>query len=181
MSTVSLRSQRRLSLLACATLMLAVGCGTPPPAPAPAPAPVVRPPAPVAAAPAPAPRPAAPVSRFSNEADWRRAVAEQIHAAHRDRVFAGRPPHPLKAVVVVDITLRGDGQVVQTEIMRAPSHARHLGDEAAKMARAAGPYPVPPASVAARGSIRLTETWLFRDDDRFQVRTLALTQDLKAN
>jgi len=40
--------------------------------------------------------------------------------------------------------------------------------------QAAVPLPPPPPALLGRGtSVRFTETWLFREDDRFQLRTLA--------
>jgi protein TonB len=160
--------------LGFAFLALLFGCSTPPPAPEPPPSkPVV--------VPAPPPRPAAapaPVSKFADEVEWRRATALHIHAVHKKRIFEGRPPHPLKAVVVVQMTVARDGRVQRAEVLRAPDHARHLGPEATRMAFAASPVPVPPAALASSGQVRFTETWLFRQDEQFQLRTLALTQNL---
>jgi protein TonB len=61
--------------------------------------------------------------------------------------------------------------------MRAPKHARELGPVAVRTVHAASPLPAPPRALLGRGtSVRFTETWLFRDDDRFQIRTLAQEQ-----
>ena len=42
--------------------------------------------------------------------------------------------------------------------------------------RDASPLPAPQRSLVRNGRIELTETWLFRDDGRFQIRTLAQAQ-----
>jgi protein TonB len=97
-------------------------------------------------------------------------------AVNRDRVFEGRPPNPLKAVVVLDLTVGADGRLQRATVMRAPDHARELGAEAVRTAQAALPLPAPPRSLVSRGPLRFTETWLFRHDNRFQLRTLALPQ-----
>jgi protein TonB len=112
------------------------------------------------------------------EAEWRRVLAQHILDANRERVFEGRPPHPLKAVVVLELTIGADGRLQQAVVLRAPAHARHLGAEAIRAAQAAAPLPPPPppSSLAGRGSVRVAETWLFRADERFQLRTLAETQ-----
>jgi len=140
------------------------------------------PPAPPATPTAPAspPRsaaPAAPPPVALTEPDWRRTLAQHILTVNKDRVFEGRPPHPLKAIVVLELAVGADGRVQSASVMRAPSHARELGAVAVLTAQAASPLPPPPRAVLGRGtSVRFTETWLFRNDDRFQLRTLAQTQ-----
>ena len=39
--------------------------------------------------------------------------------------------------------------------------------------RQAAPYPKPPARLLRGGRLELSETWLFQDDGRFQLRTRA--------
>ena len=124
--------------------------------------------APLASAPKPA--------ESTSETEWRRALAQHILAANRDRVFEGRPPHPLKAVVVLELTVGADGRLQRAAVLRAPNHARELGPVAVRTAEAASPLPTPPRALLSRGAVRFTETWLFRDDNRFQLRTLAQTQ-----
>lgn len=105
-------------------------------------------------------------------------MAQRIHDANGAKIFEGRPPHLLKAVVVLELTVDGDGRVQRTAVMRTPSHARDLGNEAIRTVHAAAPLPPPPRAMLNRGSVRFMETWLFRQDDRFQVRTLAEPQQL---
>jgi len=148
------------------------GCSAPPPPPAPTAAPT-----PPAAAPAVAPKAGAQrQGEFLTESDWRRALAQHILAVNRERVFEGRPPHPLKAVVVLELTVGSDGRLQRATVLRVPDHARELGADAIRIAQAASPLPPPPRALLGRGAVRLTETWLFRDDNRFQLRTLAQTQ-----
>jgi protein TonB len=144
------------------------GCASPPLPPAgPTPQPAPASPPPAALPPAATP---------TTEADWRQALAQHILAANRDSVFEGRPPHPLKAIVVLELTVDPDGRVQRASVLRAPDHARELGAVAVRTAQAASPLPPPPRALLGRGSVRLVETWLFRDDNRFQLRTLAQTQ-----
>lgn len=103
-------------------------------------------------------------------------MAQHIQSVNRQRVFDGRPPHPLKAIVVLELTVASDGRIERANVLRAPGHAPELGAEAVRMVQAASPLPPPPRSVAGRGSVRLTETWLFRQDNLFQLRTLAQAQ-----
>lgn len=164
----------RLVFLAVAAATV-VACSTPAPPPAPTP----KPPAavPPLTAPAPAPRAIpAPAPTFVTETAWKRALAEHIQRVNQHRVFPGRPPYPLKGVVVVELTVAADGRVQRASVLRAPSHARELGAEAVRSAEAASPFPPPPRALAATGSVRLTETWLFRQDNLFQLRSVALEQ-----
>jgi protein TonB len=150
------------------------GCSAPPAADVPAPAPA---PVPVRPAETP-PASKAPPEVPRTEVAWRRAVAQRIHDANGSKIFEGRPPHLLKAVVVLELTVGADGSVQRASVMRTPSHARALGDEAIRTVHAAAPLPPPPRLMLSRGSVRFLETWLFRQDDRFQVRTLAEQQFL---
>lgn len=157
-----------LGLNACAPTPVPPSARPPSPAPQPsAPAPVP----PQAAAPAPRKPP-----ESQTEHEWRRALAEHIVAVNRERAFEGRPPNPLKAVVVLELTVGADGRLQRASVMRVPDHARELGAEAVRTAQAASPLPPPPRALASRGPVRFTETWLFRYDNRFQIRTLALPQ-----
>jgi protein TonB len=152
--------------------MVLGGCSAPfsPPAPVTAPS-ASRPPSPSAASPAARPADA------QSESDWRRALAQHILAVNREQVFEGRPPNPLKAVVVLELTVGADGRIQNASVMRAPDHARDLGPVAVRTARAASPLPPPPRALLGRGtSVRFTETWLFRQDNRFQLRTVAQVQ-----
>lgn len=157
---------RRLALWVVVASAMA-GCAAPPAPtrPAPVPAPPVQPP--------PVKPPAAPPR---SEADWRRAVAHHIQSINAAKVFEGRPPHPLKAVVVLEVTVAADGRLQRVSVLRTPAHARELGDEAIRTIRQAAPLPAPPRALLNTGNVRFTETWLFREDNRFQLRTLALEQ-----
>lgn len=175
----------RLQRVGCAFgLLMPVLLGLSACAPTPVPPPARPPSPPPAPQPsAPSPQAAAPSARKPAESEteqqWRRALAEHIVAANRERVFDGRPPNPLKAVVVLELTVGADGRLQRATVLRAPEHARNLGAEAVRTAQAASPLPPPPRDLASRGAVRFTETWLFRDDNRFQIRTLALPQLLE--
>jgi periplasmic protein TonB len=159
-------------LMAVAAALGLASCSAPhaPPAAPSAPAPSAR-------ATTPSPAPAARHSDALSEADWRRALAQHILTVNRDRVFEGRPPHPLKAVVVLDLSVGADGRIHSASVMRAPKHAPELGAVAVRTAQAASPLPPPPRALLGRSSsVRFTETWLFRQDERFQLRTLAQNQ-----
>lgn len=108
-------------------------------------------------------------------AAYRVALAQRVHAANADWVYAGRPPTPLRAIVVMQLRIDGSGRLLSTRLIRSNGYAA-LQRRAADSLRRAQPLPVPPATLT-RASPWLTETWLFDADGRFQLRTLALPQD----
>ncbi len=109
-------------------------------------------------------------------AEWKRIAAEHIQATNRNLIYSGAPPNPLRAVVVVEMTVSADGQVRRAELLRVPAHSRELGAVALRTLSAASPLPPLPRALVAQGTIRTTETWLFREDGHFQIRTLASPQ-----
>jgi len=168
------------SLLASLAVLVS-GCGTPP-AP---PAPVASAPAPVtesrSAAPAtPAAKPGASGVRLAPRDPaleaWKVAAAQKIHAANQKQVFEGRPHHLLKSVIVVEATVDRSGNVVGSRVTRSNGY-KQLDQMALNSLKAASPLPSPPGSLLPRGTLVYSETWLVANDDRFQVRTLALPQD----
>ena len=169
-----------------ATLLLAA-CGSPAPAPAPTP-PVASgtKPAPIVSAPVetidvrPATPATAPKVRLATLdpalEDWKRTAAEKVYAVNRTQLFEGRPEHLLRAVIVVEVTVDREGRVTRSKILRSPGIAS-LNSVALGSLKAASPLPAPPSKLVARGPLIFSETWLFRKDGRFQLRSLALAQE----
>lgn len=157
-------------------------CSSPAPAPPsatpPAAAPAAAPAAPAAPSSA-AVHPAPPVRLAPRDPaleTWKRAAAERIHAANTKELFAGRPHHLLQAVIVVEATVDRTGKVTQSRIVRSPG-IKALDQVALSSLKAASPLPAPPTALVARGTLVYSETWLFQNDGRFQVRTLAMAQE----
>lgn len=117
-----------------------------------------------------APAPVAP--RGQTLAQWKREAATRIHAHNKQHVYDGKVPPIVHAVVVVQMTVAPDGKVLKSEVLRRPDYAASEAALAVKTAQAASPLPPVPAS-AGKGNIQVAETWLFRKDGRFQLRTLA--------
>jgi periplasmic protein TonB len=165
---------------------LSSACTAPPPAPLPAP--TSRPAPPPAAVVGPKPdviaatEPPSParVARLAplNPAleSWKQRAAERIHEINGKSLFEGRPEHLLRAVVVVELTVDREGKVTSSKIMRSPGIG-DLNNAALRSLRAASPLPAPPSSLLVRGTLVYQETWLFRKDGRFQLRSLALPQE----
>ena len=107
---------------------------------------------------------------------WKRAAAERIHTINRAQTFEGRPHHLLKAVIVVEVAVDRSGQLMRSKVLRSPG-IKSLDQVALASLKAASPFPPPPSALVAKGPLVFSETWLFQNDGRFQVRTLALAQE----
>ena len=173
-----------LSCVSIAMLLLAA-CSAPAPAPAPAtasgtpPAPIVRAPVEIVdARPSAVPAPSAVrlAALDPTLETWKRTVAEKVYAVNRDHLFGGRPEHLLRAVIVVEVTVDREGRVARSKILRSPG-ITSLDSVALGSLKAASPLPAPPPRLVARGPLVFSETWLFRKDGRFQLRSLALPQE----
>jgi periplasmic protein TonB len=158
---------RRAILLAA---LLVAACGAPtPPAPE-------KPAAPVAAAPSAPPQaavPKLPPPRTPLDA-YKRDVAQRILSVNAAQSFEGRPPEILQAVVVLQFTIERSGTLTGLKTLRS----RHPAQEKVALAsvRAAAPFPAPPVALLRSSRVEVAETWLFRDDGKFQIRSLTEPQ-----
>ncbi len=103
---------------------------------------------------------------------YKTQVAQQVMRQNPSQTFSGQLPPMLPAIVVLNITVDKDGRLTDVVVQRSrdPDAARVA---VASMRRSA---PLPrPASLLAENSDSLTfsETFLFNDEYRFQLRTLA--------
>jgi periplasmic protein TonB len=160
------------TLAAAVLATVLAACSTPSPeAPGPA---QQQPVAPLAAArpvsPAYAP---APVSNTIES--YKHAFATRV-ATSSPSVFHEPLPKMLKSVVVVDVTIHRDGRVASASIRRSNGY-KDLEKVALQSVHHAAPYAAPSrALLRSDGTVNFLETFLFRDDGRFQVRTLAEAQ-----
>ena len=161
----------RAMLLGGATLML-VSCGTPKPPPPPE-TPVAE-----AKAAASGKEPDAEPPRESDARTvdgYKRDAARRIYFRNTKLLFDGAPPPMLKSVVILSIRVDAEGKPLRVTVVRG--NGQHdLEIRAIESVRTAAPLPVPRASLLTRGALEYYETWLFRDDERFQVRSLAEVQ-----
>jgi len=162
---------RRAALLA---VLLVAACGAPtPPAPEKPAAPAAPAPAPAPSAPPQAAVPALPPPRTPLDA-YKRDVAQRILSVSAAQTFEGRPPENLQAVVVLQFTIERSGTLTGLKTLRS----RHPAQEKIALAsvRAASPFTAPPTALRRSSRVEVAETWLFRDDGKFQIRSLAEPQ-----
>ena len=146
---------------------------TPQPEPVPAtPAPAATPAAQAAQAP---PAPVVAMSPASTLDAYKAEVAQRIYASSSE-LSAGRPQNLLRAVIVLNVVVDRNGQPTRITIQRTPGDAE-AEQRAILSVRRAAPFPRPSnAILRGGGGVEFSETWLFNDDGRFQLRTLSQGQ-----
>ena len=159
--------QRSIRAAALAAVALTAGCAA-----------LTSAPPPDAGQPA-AQAPAASVAPALTLEGYKKQAARHIVAASPE-AFDGKLPEILKSVVVLDLTIDRDGKVVKATVRRSNGY-KDLEATALESMRRAGRLPAPSVAVH-RGAPTITylETWLFRADGRFQIRSLAEPQPVAA-
>ncbi|NHQ92720.1 energy transducer TonB [Janthinobacterium lividum] len=104
---------------------------------------------------------------------YKSLVAQQIMAANGEYIFSGRLPPMLPAIVVLDLSVGPDGELKSVHV-----HRSRDSDASAAALAAVRRVPVffPPAAHLMRRHARtfdFSETFLFNDQYRFQLRTLS--------
>ncbi len=106
--------------------------------------------------------------------DYKRRLAGRIVAAS-PKVYREPPPPVMKSIVVLYIRVDRGGRPLRVSVFRSNGY-HDLERRAVASVVDALPLPAPPdALLDDRGSLGFLETFLFRDDDRFQVRSLVGT------
>jgi protein TonB len=75
----------------------------------------------------------------------------------------------------LQIAVDAGGQPTRVAVLRSNGYTE-LDRIAVQSVRRAAPLPHPSRFIMHGGGLEYTETWLFRDDGRFQIRTLAQPQ-----
>ena len=94
--------------------------------------------------------------------------AKHLYALYSDRIFKGKLPPLMHAVVVTEVELDSAGNVRGIEMVRVPKHAPEVVVAVREMIRAASPLPAP----QRMGGTRYTDIWLVDKSGRFQLDTL---------
>jgi protein TonB len=99
-------------------------------------------------------------------------VARHVVESNRDQTFSGKLPEMLPAIVVLRITVDREGNLANVEVQR------YRDAQAAWVAvtsvRLSDPFPKPVKLLATNaGQLTFSETFLFDDEYRFQLRSLA--------
>ena len=96
--------------------------------------------------------------------NYRRDFAQKVATVNRD-VIADSLPEMLKSIVVLNISIDSRGNVSDVSVRRSNGYT-DLEQRAMQSVRRAAPFAAPGQQLS------FLETFLFRDDGRFQIRSL---------
>lgn len=118
-------------------------------------------------------RTSAPVAPPSPSLDaYKAQVAHHVMEHNRSQTFSGKVPPMLPAIVVLNITVDKDGELKDVAVQR--SRDPDASKVAVDSMRRSGPLPRPANLMAANAEeMTFSETFLFDDDYRFQLRSVA--------
>ena len=114
------------------------------------------------------------VSNASDPRLYRLDAARHVYAAYAPRIFKGRLPPLIHAVVVVETTVDPSGRPSDVKLVRGPSHAPDVSAAVIEMIHKVSPLPTP---TRFAGSLKFTEIWLVTKDGRFQLDALTEGQN----
>lgn len=119
----------------------------------------------------PLPTPAAvpPPSRTLDA--YKADVARHIMDRNPERIFDGRLPPMLPAIVVLNITVDDQGQLTDVQVQR--SRDPGASEVALASLRRSGPLPRPDGLMPRGAAMTFSETFLFGEQYRYQIRSLA--------
>ncbi|MCX7220611.1 MAG: hypothetical protein NTY70_17280 [Burkholderiales bacterium] len=106
---------------------------------------------------------------------YKRELAQHLCGRNASKVYAERPQALLRSVIVLKYSMNADGKLLRSEVLRS-NHDKVTESIALASISNAAPFPKPSALLVKNGKLEITETWLFNDDGRFQLRTIAQPQ-----
>ncbi|KRB94112.1 hypothetical protein [Noviherbaspirillum sp. Root189] len=106
---------------------------------------------------------------------YKRDLAQRIVQVNSTKVYTSRPQALLRSVIVVRYSIDSHGQLIRSDIMRSNRDGENEITALASLRKAA-PFPKPASHLLRHGKVEVSETWLFNNDGRFQLRSLALPQ-----
>ena len=103
--------------------------------------------------------------------DYKTQVAQHVLQHNPERNFNGKLPPMLPAIVVLEITVDRDGRLADVAVQR--SRDPEASQIALDSMRRSTPLPPPQQLAQATGKLTFSETFLFADRERYQLRSLA--------
>ena len=103
---------------------------------------------------------------------YRKVGARHIYNAYPQRIYKGKIPPLVYAVVVTETDVDATGRVTGVHFSRTPSHAPEVSGQIAKLIRDASPLPDP----GKVGPHTYVDTWLWDKSGKFQLDTLTQGQ-----
>jgi protein TonB len=103
--------------------------------------------------------------------DYKTQVAQHVVQHNPGHAYEGTLPPLLPAIVVLEITVDKNGQLTNVEVQR--SRDPNASQVALAAVRRSTPLPRPRQLALATGRLTFSETFLFADRERYQLRSLA--------
>ena len=103
---------------------------------------------------------------------YRKTAAAHIYKMYPKRIYKGKIPPLVYAVVVVETDVDANGKVINVFYSRVPSHAPEVPPKIAELIKEASPLPNP----GKLGAHTYVETWLWDKGGNFQLDSLTLGQ-----
>jgi hypothetical protein len=103
---------------------------------------------------------------------YRKIGARHIYNKYASRIYKGKIPPLVYAVVVVETEIDATGKVVNVTFSRTPSHAPEVPPMIAELIKATSPLPNP----GKLGAHTYVDTWLWDKSGKFQIDSLTLGQ-----
>ncbi len=103
---------------------------------------------------------------------YRKIGARHIYNKYPQRIYKGKIPPLVYAVVVTETEVDSGGRVTGVHFSRTPSHAPEVSGKIAELIRDASPLPAP----GKLGAHTYVDTWLWDKSGNFQLDTLTLGQ-----
>jgi periplasmic protein TonB len=95
-------------------------------------------------------------------------AARHVYKAYADKIYKGKLPPLVHAIVVLEVDLDASGKVRDVNMIRVPTHAPDVTARVRDMIHAVSPMPAP----SRMGGVKFTEVWLVDKSGRFQLDTL---------
>ncbi|ALS68137.2 energy transducer TonB family protein [Pandoraea apista] len=115
----------------------------------------------------------APISALDQ---YKIAAAQRVTEVNAKEITPGNPQPMLRSVVSLEYWVDRNGNVTSVALYRSNGD-REAERIAMASLRRASPLPAPSrALVDSSGRVRAVETWLFNNDGRFQLRSVAAPQ-----
>ncbi|SDZ72255.1 hypothetical protein SAMN05518854_12520 [Variovorax sp. YR266] len=103
---------------------------------------------------------------------YRKIGARHIYNKYASRIYKGKIPPLVYAVVVVETDIDATGKVIRVDFSRTPSHAPEVPPMIAELIKATSPLPNP----GKLGAHTYVDTWLWDKSGNFQIDSLTLGQ-----
>ncbi len=109
-------------------------------------------------------------SGAADERSYRADAGRHIYRAYASRIFRGKLPPMMYAVMITDTELDADGTVRSVTVVRPPAAAKEVTPWVMALIRGASPFPAP--RQMGESGIVWREIWLVDKSGRFQVDSL---------